>query len=202
MKIAVGSVNKTKIAAVEKALIKISAAFDVDAGHDMVFHPIPTETSVPAMPLTQNDIMKGARERALFAYNRLINEGKNIDFAIGLEGGIYQVPENGITENPAFLQNWVYVFDGKSGNFGSSSSLALPEKICHALYHDGKELAEVIDEISGLQDVRSNQGAFGLLTQNLITRSESFEIAVITAMIPFLNKSFYPGFQRISRTDR
>jgi non-canonical (house-cleaning) NTP pyrophosphatase len=48
-----------------------------------------------------------------------------------------------------------------------------------------------MDEFSGQNDVRSNQGAFGLLTRNLITRDDSFYYAVINAMVPFLNKQYY-----------
>jgi non-canonical (house-cleaning) NTP pyrophosphatase len=57
---------------------------------------------------------------------------------------------------------------------------------------DGKrELGEVIDEVAGERDVRSRQGAWGILSCDLLTRSMSFESALIAAFAPFYNSSLY-----------
>jgi non-canonical (house-cleaning) NTP pyrophosphatase len=39
--------------------------------------------------------------------------------------------------------------------------------------------------------VRDSQGAWGILTKNLINRQESFRIAVISAFAPFSNAVLY-----------
>jgi non-canonical (house-cleaning) NTP pyrophosphatase len=45
--------------------------------------------------------------------------------------------------------------------------------------------------VSGKEDVRSNEGAFGILTENLYNRSAAFESAIINATVPFLNNTYY-----------
>ena len=54
-----------------------------------------------------------------------------------------------------------------------------------------RELGEVIDEVAGMRDVRSRQGAWGVLSRDLLTRSMSFEAALIAAFAPFYNRQMY-----------
>jgi non-canonical (house-cleaning) NTP pyrophosphatase len=49
----------------------------------------------------------------------------------------------------------------------------------------------VIDEVAGGRDIRSKQGAWGVLSRDLVTRSLSFELALIAAFAPFYNPKFY-----------
>jgi non-canonical (house-cleaning) NTP pyrophosphatase len=57
---------------------------------------------------------------------------------------------------------------------------------------DGKrELGLVIDEVANERDVRSRQGAWGVLSRDLLTRSMSFEAALIAALAPFYNPALY-----------
>jgi non-canonical (house-cleaning) NTP pyrophosphatase len=53
------------------------------------------------------------------------------------------------------------------------------------------ELGLVIDKVAGIQDVRSRQGAWGILSRDLVTRSMSFEVALIAAFAPFYNRKLY-----------
>jgi len=54
-----------------------------------------------------------------------------------------------------------------------------------------RELGLVIDEVAGARDVRSRQGAWGVLSKDLLTRSMSFEAALIAAFAPFYNPELY-----------
>ena len=54
-----------------------------------------------------------------------------------------------------------------------------------------RELGLVIDEVAGARDVRSRQGAWGILSKDLLTRSMSFEAALIAAFAPFYNPELY-----------
>ena len=49
----------------------------------------------------------------------------------------------------------------------------------------------MIDEVAGARDVRSRQGAWGVLSRDLLTRSMSFEAALIAAFAPFYNALLY-----------
>jgi non-canonical (house-cleaning) NTP pyrophosphatase len=44
---------------------------------------------------------------------------------------------------------------------------------------------------AGSRGVRDAQGAWGILTQNLITRQDAFRVAVINAFAPFFNSTVY-----------
>mgnify|MGYP003296415624 CR=1 FL=1 len=46
-------------------------------------------------------------------------------------------------------------------------------------------------EVAGTRDVRSRQGAWGVLSRDLVTRSMSFELALIAAFAPFYNPAMY-----------
>lgn len=187
MIVAVGSQNKAKVASAGQALQRLSQAFRQGLDDTFSILTAATVTSVADMPLSQKEMRQGALQRALFVYRYFTEKKTAIDFALGLEGGVYRFAG----DDTAYLQNWVYAYNGTKGFFGSSASLPLPQEICHALFDEGRELAEVIDRMTGLEDVRSNEGAFGILTRNLLTRSQSFEQAIVNAMVPFLNQRYY-----------
>jgi non-canonical (house-cleaning) NTP pyrophosphatase len=48
-----------------------------------------------------------------------------------------------------------------------------------------------MDEVSGRKGVRENEGAFGILTRNRITRKESFKLALVCALAPIVNRDIY-----------
>ena len=89
------------------------------------------------------------------------------------------------------LKGWAYVTDGSRGSFGASPSIIVPEVLVHAVVEGGRELAEVIDETAGEHDVRSRQGAWGVLSRDLLTRAMSFEVALVAAFAPFYNTELY-----------
>ncbi len=187
MKIGIGSQNKTKVEAVKAACQKLQRTFAYLSSERFEFISIATRTPVPDMPLSQEQIIDGAIHRAHYVFQNI----DGLDFAVGLEGGTFPLTSPAMAPDIIyFLQNWVYVYNGNTGFLGSSPALPLPKEIAGQLYRHHRELAEVIDEFSGKHDVRSNQGAFGILTHNLLTRTYSFEISVINAFIPFFNKDY------------
>jgi inosine/xanthosine triphosphatase len=183
MRIGIGTQNRAKVAAVRDAFLILKQKYPEQLNNDVSFEKMDSRTSVPDMPLNQEELMNGALQRALFVYKHR----NHLNFTVGLEGGVYR------TKNPeaAFLQSWAYVYDGENGYFGASPALPLPATIIEALFEEHQELNVVIDTLSGKNDVRSNEGTFGILTQNLITRSKSFELAIIAATSPIFNTNFY-----------
>ncbi len=132
----------------------------------------------------------GARQRAealvLIAHQR--NEPWK--YFVGLEGGL-DVVRNG-DERRVFLQNWAYVTDGTDrSSFGQSGGVPLPEPLVKSVVDEGVELAQAIDAFAGGHGIRDAQGAWGILTRNLITRQDAFRIAVINAFAPFFNAPVY-----------
>lgn len=149
----------------------------------------PVETNIPAMPLTDWQLMQGARERALAVRDLLRTRRLEADIYVGLEGGFHSISIEG--EWHTFLRGWAYATDGKTECFGSSPSISVPEALVKKVVEGRTELGLVIDEVSGKRDVRSREGAWGVLSRDLVTRSMSFEVALIAAFAPFYNPKMY-----------
>lgn len=146
-------------------------------------------TNAPAMPLTDWELMQGARERALAVRDLLRGQRLEAEIYVGLEGGFHSISIEG--EWHTFLRGWAYATDGKNGAFGSSPSITVPEGLAKKVIEGRRELGLVIDEISGKRNTRSREGAWGVLSRDLVTRSLSFELALIAAFAPFYNPKLY-----------
>ena len=148
------------------------------------------ETGVPPMPLTDWQLMQGARERAFAVRESLKNRRLEADVYVGLEGGFHSISVDG--EWHTFLRGWAYATDGGSKSaFGAAPSITVPPQIVKNVVQGRRELGLVIDEVAGARDVRSRQGAWGILSRDLVTRSMSFELALIAAFAPFYNSKLY-----------
>lgn len=147
------------------------------------------ETSAPAMPLTDWQLMEGARERALAVRDSLHSRRLEADIYVGLEGGFHSISIGG--EWHTFLRGWAYATNGERSAFGAAPSISVPAEIVKSVVQGRRELGNVMDEITGARDVRSKQGAWGVLSRDLVTRSMSFELALIAAFAPFYNPKFY-----------
>ena len=190
MKIAVGSTRKPKIEAVQAAAQTISLlGVPGWSSFDLIARDV--ESGVAATPTSDNDLMVGARNRAERLATILDNEGVRAGLYIGLEGGLHV--QNLGSARFVLLRGWAYVMDGtgKEGSFGSSPSIQVPAQIARQVLDSGLDLSDVIDQLSGRCDVRSNEGTWGILTGDLITRRRSFEMALVAALAPFYNQRLY-----------
>jgi inosine/xanthosine triphosphatase len=192
IRIAVGSKRAPKVEAVRQALksvgplLRANATFEV-AGFEVA-------TGVGHTPLSREELMAGARGRCE-AVMRVSGYGEAAAYFVGLEGGLDVVRENRVRENGrrlAFLQSWAFVADaGGRGFYGQSGAILLPEALAAEVLDRGAELSQAIEAFTGTKGVRDSQGAWGVLTKNLIDRQESFRIAVISAFAPFFNAEMY-----------
>jgi len=146
-------------------------------------------TNVPDMPLTDWQLMQGARERALAVKDVLAQRRLEADIYVGLEGGFHSVSMEG--EWHTFLRGWAYATNGETGAFGAAPSISVPRNVVKSVIEGRRELGLVIDDVARTRDVRSRQGAWGVFSRNLITRSMSFEVALIAAFAPFYNGELY-----------
>jgi inosine/xanthosine triphosphatase len=185
--IALGSDRAAKIMAVRASIARVAEIDATWAEIKVVARPV--TTTVSAMPLTDWELMRGARERALAVLEILTNQELGADLYVGLEGGFHSISTDG--EWLTFLRGWAYVTDGERGSFGATPSISVPEGIRKSVIEGKRELGLVIDEVAGARDVRSRQGAWGVLSRDLITRSLSFELALIAAFARFYNAELY-----------
>ena len=87
--------------------------------------------------------------------------------------------------------SWAYVTDGRRGAHGCGGAIEVPRSLLDRVVTDGIELAEAVDAFAREHDVRSRQGAWGVLSGGLFDRTRSFEIALINALAPFYNEAAY-----------
>jgi inosine/xanthosine triphosphatase len=187
VRIGVGSARAAKLAAVRASIERISSLDAAWSNIEIIAREV--ETGAPAMPLSDEQSMCGARARALAMRELLAREETSADLYVGLEGGFHSVDLDGQLQT--FLRGWAYVTDGLQASFGASPSIVVPGAIVRAVVEGERELAEVIDEAAGEHDVRSRQGAWGVLSCDLITRAMSFEVALVAAFAPFYNRKLY-----------
>jgi len=185
--IALGSDRASKIMAVRASIARVAAVDSSWAEARVLARAV--ETTAPAMPLNDWELMQGARERALAVRDQLRAQRLDADIYVGLEGGFHSISIEG--EWHTFLRGWAYATDGKTGTFGGTPSISVPAILAKKVIEGRRELGLVIDEVAGIQDVRSRQGAWGILSRELVTRSMSFEVALIAAFAPFYNKEIY-----------
>src|SRR5881397_594448 len=186
-RIALGSDRAPKIMAVRATIARIGAIDSVWRDANVVARAV--QTNGPAMPLTDWELMKGARDRAWAVFEVLREQSLAADLYVGLEGGFHSISIDG--EWHTFLRGWAFVTDGERGSFGMSPSISVPEAIVKSVIQGKRELGIVIDKVAGARDVRSKQGAWGVLSRDLLTRAMSFEAALIAAFAPFYNPELY-----------
>jgi inosine/xanthosine triphosphatase len=185
--IAVGSTRKPKLNAVTEALHTMATVL-VPYGQCEVTG-LEVDSGVGHTPTTRAELMRGARQRAEALVKHARENGEVWRFFVGLEGGFDVVEEDG--RRRVFLESWAYVTDGKRGHFGRSGAVEIPEALAHEVLENGVELSVAIDRFAGEVGIRDSQGAWGVLSCNLITRQEAFRVAVIAAFAPFYNARMY-----------
>ena len=187
--VAVGSTRRPKLDAVREALSLISTRLGAGAGFDVAGVAVPS--GVRHTPLSREEIMLGARQRAEALLGIARGEHEPWKYCVGLEGGLDLVYERG--ERWVFLENWVYVIDGTGrASFGQSGAVSVPGVLVKTVVDDGIELSDAIDAYAGSRGIREAQGAWGVLTDNLISRKESFRLAAINAFAPFFTPAGSP----------
>jgi non-canonical (house-cleaning) NTP pyrophosphatase len=185
--IALGSDRAAKILALRASVARIAEIDPSWTDINVVARRV--EINAPPMPLNDWQLMEGARERALAVRDLLSHQHLEAEIYVGLEGGFHSISIEG--EWHTFLRGWAYATDGTKSAFGASPSISVPEAIVKSVVGGRQELGVVIDEVSGKRDVRSRQGAWGVLTRDLVTRSMTFELALIAAFAPFYNPVLY-----------
>lgn len=185
--IAVGSTRKPKLRAVTEALSAFAEKLVPDGDFEVVGEEV--ESGVSSTPTCSEELMRGAKNRAE-ALVRLAHETKKPwRYFVGLEGGLEVLQDD--RARRVFLESWAYVSDGNCGFYGRSGGIEVPEELAHEVLERGFELSDAIDRYAGAVGIRDGQGAWGVLSANLIARDESFRIAVIAAFAPFYNARMY-----------
>jgi inosine/xanthosine triphosphatase len=146
-------------------------------------------SGVSHTPTSREELLRGARQRAEALVYEARENGWAWRYFVGLEGGLDVVQEQ--SRRRVLLESWAYVTDGTRGHYGRSGAIEVPDELAREVLENGVELSAAIDRFAGEAGIRDAQGAWGVLSSNLITRQEAFRVAVVAAFAPFFNAAMY-----------
>lgn len=184
--IAVGSKRGPKLQAVADALTTFGDLLGAGAQFEAIGFEV--ASGVRDTPVSAGESMQGARQRTDQLIRRARENRESYPYYVGLEGGLDVIKEGSCR---VFLESWAYVSDGSVGYFGRSGGIEIPQALAGEVLENGVDLSMAIDKYAGMAGIRDNQGAWGVLSRDLISRREAFRIAVIAAFAPFYNAKMY-----------
>jgi inosine/xanthosine triphosphatase len=194
--IAVGSTRGPKLDAVHDALTLFADHLNPNVQFEVLGFAV--DSGVGHTPLCSAESMRGARQRTEALIQWASRKGDVYQYFVGLEGGLEvmeahadDTDSSGNGSRRVFLESWAYVSDGLRGHFGRSGAIELPPVLAHEVLDKGVELSAAIDKFTGVAGIRDNQGAWGVLSNNLITRREAFRVALVAAFAPFYNVNLF-----------
>ena len=173
-KIIVASKNPIKINAVKLGYRKVFSNLDFEC------EGITVPSDVSDQPISNQETLNGAINRATHAKN----DFPNANFWVGIEGGIEKMEE----EMMAFA--WIVILSKDKMGKARTGTFFLPPKVVE-LINQGKELGEADDIVFGHSNSKQKNGAVGILTGNIIDRTQFYVEAMVLGLIPFLNKEIY-----------
>ncbi|MFC2136332.1 inosine/xanthosine triphosphatase [Bacteroidota bacterium] len=174
MKVIVASKNPVKINAVKLGFETMfpNVIFE--------FEGVSAESGVSDQPLSSDETFTGAKNRA----ERICKKIVDADFWVGIERGLEKVNED------LEVFAWVVIKSEERLGKARTSTFFLPKKIAE-LIDQGKELGDADDIVFGHTNSKQKNGAIGILTGDIITRTSYYKEAVILALIPFRNKDLF-----------
>jgi inosine/xanthosine triphosphatase len=172
MKIIVTSQNPIKIEAVRQAF---ESQFP---GQALSLIPVAVESGVSEQPMSDAETRQGARNRVENAKPQHIDA----DFRVGLEGGL------DVFDGHLMAFAWMVVANRDDRiSETRSATLPLPPEI-QKLVLAGMELGDANDQVFSTLNSKQGGGAFGLLTDGLLTRESIYTQTMILALIPFVHE--------------
>lgn len=172
LKVVVTSHNPVKIAAAREAFLTQFPTREIQ------LIPLAVESGVPDQPMSDEETRQGARNRVANA--RLKNP--DADYWVGLEGGL------DFFDGRLMAFAWMVIAAGNDQISETRSvTLPLPPEV-QALVSEGLELGEANDRVFSTLNSKQGGGAFGLLTDGLMTREGIYTQTLILALIPFVHE--------------
>ena len=137
-------------------------------------------SEVAHQPMSDEETLRGALNRSANAQTAY----PQADYWIGVEGGVQPIG----SEMTAFA--WIAVRSTEMIGKGRTGTFFLPPAVAE-LIRQGKELGDADDIVFSRSNSKQDNGAVGLLTDNVIDRAQLYEHAMILALIPFKNRALY-----------
>ncbi len=141
---------------------------------------VSAKSDVSDQPMTEDETVFGAKNRMENAFK----DNPNADYWVGIEGGVDKIGDEMVT----FA--WVFIKSKEMIGKARSSTFFLPKKIAR-LVEEGHELGDADDIVFGKSNSKQQNGAIGLLTGDVITRTSAYTQTIILALIPLKNINLY-----------
>jgi len=137
-------------------------------------------SDVSDQPMSDAETRRGAGNRARHARAAV----PEADYWVGVEGGCE------IQEGDLVAFAWVQILSADRESKARTAAFRLPARV-KQLVVEGMELGDADDVVFGESNSKQQNGAVGLLTGNVETRTSLYEQAVVLALIPFKNRKLY-----------
>ena len=177
--VAVGSTNPAKMKGTRLAFSRT-----LKTG-TLVLKAVNTTALVRSQPLTLDETVEGAQERAMFAL-----ETARPDFGVGVEAGLIELGK-AWPDHYLNVQIAAVVDTAGSLSFGCSSGFPIPNRLVARLKERREELDIYTHELAGVGKVREEHGIVYHLSGRRLSRVEMTEQCVSMALIPWLNPKIY-----------
>lgn len=171
MRIVVASTNPVKIEAARRGFAQMfpDASLDVEG--------VSVPSGVSDQPMSDAETLQGARNRADHARSAR----PEADYWVGIEGGI----EDRDGTLTAFA--WMVILSPERVGRSRTATFVLPDEVA-ALVRQGMELGHADDAVFGRSNSKQANGSVGILTGDVIDRTDYYAHAVALALIPFVNR--------------
>jgi len=173
MRVVVGSKNPVKVKATKNVLEKLYGEVEVES--------MEVDSQVPSQPFGIDQTIQGAINRAKNAYTL------DYDLSVGIESGLMETPQ---TITGYIDLQWCAIYDGEKVTIGVSAGFEYPPKVIEEVLK-GKEVGEVMDEVTGVENLGEKTGAISYFTKGLLDRTGNTEQCVLMAIIPIINIENY-----------
>lgn len=164
--------------------VKIQAALQgfqrMFPAEEFTIRQLSVPSGVNSQPFTDQETYLGASNRVDAAFQM----DPQADFWVGIEGGVEE--QDG--ELSAFA--WIVIRSKNRRSRSRSGTFLLPKKLAD-LIRQGIELGEADDIVFNRSNSKQANGAIGILTGNVIDRTDLYLHAVILALVPFKNDDLY-----------
>lgn len=169
MKILVGSKNESKIKGVNKAFNHYFSNFAIDG--------MQVESEVNEQPV-DSEIFQGAINRV----KNLKQFSNNADYYVAVESGLTNFAGEYLIVQVGYIEDK----QGRS-SMGMSAGFPVPEKLITQIKSLG--LNNVVKQLFP-QNTKIDNGTVGILTDNVISRVDLTEQAIVLALTKFLKKEW------------
>jgi inosine/xanthosine triphosphatase len=214
LRVAVGSDNPCKIHSVRDALLQVIASQHSPQQKEasLQVEGFRVESGVTAQPMGDDETQRGAKNRAMAAYQCYEKKFlKPPHLAVGLEGGLEWSNDKSILwcmawmaccgkTGDGFLEELLggpttvaaveELSDKLSWGLAKTASFAMPPPITEYV-KQGMELGEADDKVFNRVNSKQGSGTVGILTNGIITRASYYQHALVLALVPWIRADVY-----------